>query len=138
MRSLFGVDVAVGVDHGAHGFDERSAMLGELLRTEGRQPEDVKRTLMLTAICWRDEAEKERRMDLLRRGPPFFAGLSTDDLTESLKQNPSTSLGSPDTVVERMRLYEASGVEEVMIQWFSMDDVEGLERLAEDVLPHLR
>jgi hypothetical protein len=33
---------------------------------EGRQPSDVKRTVMLSVICWRDQDELERRMNLLR------------------------------------------------------------------------
>ncbi|HJS28097.1 MAG TPA: LLM class flavin-dependent oxidoreductase [Anaerolineales bacterium] len=117
---------------------ERSALLDELLRAEGRKPADVKRTLMLTAICWRDEGEKERRMALLRRGLPSFADLSTEDLIASLRENPSTVLGLPEVVVEHLQLYEAAGVEEIMLQWFSMDDIEGLETLAEYVRPHFR
>jgi alkanesulfonate monooxygenase SsuD/methylene tetrahydromethanopterin reductase-like flavin-dependent oxidoreductase (luciferase family) len=117
-------------------YAERSAMLDDLLRAEGRQPDDVKRTLMLTAICWRDEAEKERRLSLLRRGLPFLADLSTEDLIASLRENPSTILGSPEAVINHLQRYAAAGAEEIMIQWFSMDDVEGLEALAEDVLPH--
>ena len=37
-------------------FAERCALLDELLRGQGRQPHDVRRTLMVPVLCWRNAA----------------------------------------------------------------------------------
>jgi len=38
---------------------------------------------------------------------------------------------------EQIAAYTAVGVEELMLQWFDLDDIGGLHALAETVLPHL-
>lgn len=119
-------------------FAERSALLDDLLRAEGRQPGEVKRTLMLPVICWHDQADLTRRMDLLRSGFPGFAPLSTEDILAFFRTNMSGILGTPDEVIEGLSAYAAAGVEEVMVQWFGVADIEGLAALADQVLPHFR
>jgi hypothetical protein len=39
--------------------------------------------------------------------------------------------------VSELRAYADVGVEELIIQWFGMDDLEGLQLLAEQVLPQI-
>lgn len=119
-------------------FKERSALLDDLLRAQGRQPTDVKRTLMLSAICWRDQDDLERRMDQLRSSVPLFATISTEETIEYFRTNLAGILGTPDYIIEQLDVYAALGVEEVIVQWFAMDDIEGLATLAEHVLPHYK
>ena len=45
--------------------------------------------------------------------------------------------GSPEEVVEQIRAYAAAGLDELMIDWFDCDDLEGLAVLATQVLPRL-
>jgi alkanesulfonate monooxygenase SsuD/methylene tetrahydromethanopterin reductase-like flavin-dependent oxidoreductase (luciferase family) len=45
--------------------------------------------------------------------------------------------GVPEAVVDEIRAYEAAGVQEIMIDWFDLDDVEGLQVLADEVIPKL-
>jgi phosphoribosylformimino-5-aminoimidazole carboxamide ribonucleotide (ProFAR) isomerase len=40
-------------------------------------------------------------------------------------------------MIERINAYARAGVEEMMLQWAMMDDIEGLQVLAEDVLPYI-
>jgi hypothetical protein len=40
-------------------------------------------------------------------------------------------------VVERPQTYVAAGVEEIMIQWISLEDLQAITVIAEDVLPHV-
>jgi alkanesulfonate monooxygenase SsuD/methylene tetrahydromethanopterin reductase-like flavin-dependent oxidoreductase (luciferase family) len=117
-------------------FKERSALLDELLYAEGRQPEDVKRTMMLSLVCWRDQNDLERRMNLLRDNIPHFAGMSTEQLLEFFRTAFAGILGTPESVNEQLSAYASVGVEELILQWFSFDDIEGLEIIAEHVLPH--
>jgi hypothetical protein len=37
----------------------------------------------------------------------------------------------------QIRAYEAGGITEVTLQWFDMDDAEGLEVFAPEVLRHV-
>jgi hypothetical protein len=46
-------------------------------------------------------------------------------------------IGMPEEVISQIRTYAAVGVEEFIIQWFAVDDLEGLQMLAERVLPHV-
>jgi hypothetical protein len=39
--------------------------------------------------------------------------------------------------IEQIKVFEAAGVQELMLQWFDMDDIDGLRAFAESVLPAL-
>jgi alkanesulfonate monooxygenase SsuD/methylene tetrahydromethanopterin reductase-like flavin-dependent oxidoreductase (luciferase family) len=118
-------------------FRERSALLDTLIRKEGRRPEDVRRTMTFLAICWRDEAELERRLNGMRGDVPMWGSVPTDDLIANFQRTLKAFAGTPDELVSYVREFAAAGADEIMLQWFSMDDVEGLEVLAQHVLPAL-
>jgi hypothetical protein len=115
-------------------FQERSLLLDELIRSQGRQPSDVKRTVMLPVICWRNTEDRDRRLNMIRDCVPQFAAMSAEKLVEFLRSRFAGILGPPANVIERMQLYSAYGAEEMVIQWFGQDDIEGLELLAQNVL----
>lgn len=118
-------------------FKERSALLDELLRSQGRTPGDVKRTVMHPAICWHDAAGRERRLGQLCGANAPFSGLSYDAVSDILRNALGATLGTPETIIEQMRAFAAAGAEELVIQWWGLDDMEGLEMLAEDVMPYV-
>ncbi len=117
-------------------FAERCALLDELLRGQGRQPHDVRRTLMVPVLCWRNAQECEARLAQLRSSFSGYASLPADALLERLRAEDGSITGTPEEVIEQLRGYAAAGVEEVMMQWISLDDIEGITVLAEEVLPH--
>jgi alkanesulfonate monooxygenase SsuD/methylene tetrahydromethanopterin reductase-like flavin-dependent oxidoreductase (luciferase family) len=117
-------------------FGARSAHLDELLHAIGRQPSDVKRTMHVSVFCGRDTAEVERQLRWWRRFPDF-ATMPLEALLGVLRSLFTVLSGPPESIVEELRAYGAVGVEEVMVQWWSLDDVAGLELLAAEVLPHL-
>ena len=117
-------------------FRDRSALLDDLLHSEGRLPGDVKRTVLATAICWRDQKELVSRMSHMRRNFPHFAHLSTEEIVELYRANWQGIMGSPEFVVERLNAYASAGAEEAIILWFGVNDIEGLEAIAEQVLPY--
>jgi F420-dependent oxidoreductase-like protein len=114
-------------------FHERSVRLDELLRAAGRQPEDVQRSLMLTLLFARDRDELEQRL-AARRQRPELAGKSLDEVVEALNTAGSAIVGTPEAVLHRIRDYEAAGVQELMLQWLDLDDLDGLRALADTVL----
>jgi len=109
---------------------ERSARLDQLLQELGRPPSDVKRTVNVPVLCGRDRAEIEHRARGFRHMSPF-ATMPLDELLERVRAVWATIVGTPEEVVEQIRAYAAVGVEEVMVQWFAMDDIDGLKLLAE-------
>ena len=130
-------------------FRERSEILDDLLRQAGRQPSEVKRTMMVMLFCGRDEIElKQRASFAYRNWVPELADQPFETLLETLSNMLTPLLnsvgatfnpivGTPDEVLQQIDAYAAAGVEELIIQWFDVDDVEGLQMYAEHILPYL-
>jgi len=118
-------------------FRERSSLLDQLALENGRHPRDIVRTVMHPVICWRDTTERECRLAQLRREGAPFSGMSNDEIVGMLQNYLGAILGTPENVIEQMRAYAAAGAEEMMITWWGLDDIEGLEILAENVTPYV-
>jgi alkanesulfonate monooxygenase SsuD/methylene tetrahydromethanopterin reductase-like flavin-dependent oxidoreductase (luciferase family) len=119
-------------------YRERSVLLDDLLQQLGRQPNEVKRTMTLPVLCGRDESELRRRIYHLRHLFPDLADQPWDVVRATIHRVSSAAiLGTPQGVIDGLSAYIEAGVEEIMIQWASLDDIEGLEILAESVLPRL-
>jgi alkanesulfonate monooxygenase SsuD/methylene tetrahydromethanopterin reductase-like flavin-dependent oxidoreductase (luciferase family) len=115
---------------------DRSTMLDELLVKVGRQPGDVRRTFNAPSVCGRTPQEMEARLHGVRRYGEW-ANLPQDDLLAEMRRWFAPFIGTPDEIVDQIRAYEAVGITEVTLQWFDTDDIEGLEVLAQEVVPHL-
>lgn len=102
-----------------------NAQLDDLLRAQGRQPDDVRRSLMTGIVFGRDEAELNRT--------PAPWGRPLDQVRER-----GVIIGTPDAVVEQLGRYAEVGVQRVMLQWLAQDDLDRLEALAASVLPQLQ
>jgi F420-dependent oxidoreductase-like protein len=116
-------------------FRQRSEALDGLLQAAGRPPNAVRRTAMLTTYFGRDAGELERRLQW-RQQRPELAAKPLDEVVDILESR-SLLVGTPERVASRIRTYAAVGVEEVMLQWFDQEDVDGLRGFAETVLPRL-
>jgi alkanesulfonate monooxygenase SsuD/methylene tetrahydromethanopterin reductase-like flavin-dependent oxidoreductase (luciferase family) len=120
-------------------FRARSAQLDELAQTVGRAPGAIKRSVMIPVLCGADAAALERRVRGVRRLFPDLADMPLDALFDALRDIFGYMIvGGPGEAIAEMRAYADAGVEELIMQWFGMDDLEGLQLLAEQVLPHLR
>jgi len=117
-------------------FRERSATLDQLLRASGRNPSDVKRTVMLSLFFGRDMTELDRRLsDLLHE--PGYAGKSLDKVIDDLRAGGYAIVGTSDMIIEQIKAYENAGAAELVLQWFDLDDLEGLRAFATSILPQL-
>ena len=103
-------------------FAELSARLDELLQEAGRPPDQVRRTLMTRVVFGRTDADVERQL----------AGKSADELRAR-----GIIVGTAPEVAERLGLLDEAGVQRVMLQWLETDDIDGLEAMAQSVLPEL-
>lgn len=119
-------------------YHQTSSLLDELVSAAGREPRAVKRTLMQQVICYRNEAELGPRVQWYADRTPDAAGLSPTAVLGLLKtRSPNVIDGSPAEVIEKIHRYGAAGVEEIMVQRMDLDDLDGLQIIAEDVLPHV-
>jgi alkanesulfonate monooxygenase SsuD/methylene tetrahydromethanopterin reductase-like flavin-dependent oxidoreductase (luciferase family) len=117
----------------AEAFAESSTRLDELLVARGRAPQVVRRTLMQQVLCYRNPGELARRVRYRAQNEP---GLSPEELLAGLRaRSPHVVAGAPAECIEQLKAYERAGVEEVMVQRLDLDDDEGLQLIAEEVLP---
>lgn len=117
-------------------FRERSAHLNTLLTAAGRQPADVRRTMMLTLFFGRDQAELEKRLTWRQRDPNL-ASLSLEQAVEQIVSSGRALAGNAEQILTQIQAYAQAGVEELMLQWFDLDDLDGLRAFATSVLPRL-
>lgn len=113
-------------------FRALSSRLDELLQAEGRPPSAVRRTLMTNLTFAPDRESLARRLHLADAG-----GSSLDDAVASVHATRKNIVGTPEMVREQIAVYAAAGVEEIMMQWLDLDDIEGLRAFAQTVLPSL-
>ncbi|HAT43836.1 MAG TPA: LLM class F420-dependent oxidoreductase, partial [Ktedonobacter sp.] len=106
-------------------FRERSAILDKLLSEAGRKPGDVRRTAMRGLYFGRDMKELDRRLRW-RAENPDYAGKSLQEVIDSMATRDHEIVGTADMVIEQIKTYEAAGAEELMLQWFDVDDLDGL------------
>ncbi|MCB8942618.1 MAG: TIGR03560 family F420-dependent LLM class oxidoreductase [Ardenticatenaceae bacterium] len=104
---------------------ERNALLDELLAANDRQPGDVRRSLMTGCIFGRDEAE-------------VAAKLAPRNVTyDELRQRGNIAVGTGNQIVEQLGRWAEAGIYRVMLQWMDLDDLDGLEAMAQSVLPQV-
>ncbi|MBM4418493.1 MAG: LLM class flavin-dependent oxidoreductase [Chloroflexi bacterium] len=113
-------------------FRESSDLLSDLLVKAERQPGDVRRTQMIQIICYRGSDLAPRVRHLLAEMPGLDAAAA---LAAQRARSPHTIVGTPAEVIDRIGAHAAAGVEEIMVQRFDLDDMEGVAIIAEDVLP---
>ena len=84
----------------------------------------------------RDMKELDRRLRW-RAENPDYAGKSLQEVIDSMATQDHEIVGTTDMVIEQIKTYEAAGAEELMLQWFDVDDIDGLRTFAKSVLPHV-
>lgn len=105
-------------------FAELNRRLDELLDTAGRPAADVRRSLMTGTLFGRDDAEVNRKL--------AARGRSAAELREL-----GLAVGTSSAFVDQLGMWAEAGVQRIMLQWLTMDDLDGLEALAVSVLPYV-
>lgn len=90
----------------------------------GRDPQELTYSAAITVCCGEDEATLARRAQRIGR-----------DL-EDLRSNGAA--GSPAEVVQRLSAFAEAGAERAYLQVIDFDDIEHIELIAAEVMPHLR
>ena len=108
-------------------YKQCAAQLDELLKQQGRKPADVKRSLMTGTVFGRDDIAVKAALNQ-RAGREVTA--------EDLRAR-GLIVGTPSMWVDQIGQFVEAGVERFMLQWLDLDDIDGLEIVAKEVLPHL-
>ena len=107
--------------------------VGEAVRDAGRDPSTVTRSFMTwftvgrTDAEWRDRVEQARRMDR-------SAG-SFDDYLADVSRD--CIVGTVEQAIDRLNAYAAAGVDRFVLNDELFDDLEHIELLASEILPHV-
>jgi len=105
-------------------FAQLNARLSELLRENKRDPGSVRRSMMKGLVFGRDDAEVQRSL--------AARGRTQEQLLER-----GIVVGTANPVVDQLGRLSDAGVQRVMLQWMNLDDLDGLQAFARDVLPQL-
>lgn len=118
-------------------FKEQSVALDNLLLQAGRKPADVKRTVTFPAYCWRDADERQRIEDAILR-IPHLAAIPRDMLWETFRTQFQGVAGSSEQVAEHFSALKAAGVEEIVIQYITVETAEPLYPLSGLIKEHFQ
>lgn len=105
-------------------FAELNRRLDDLLAANGRAPTSLRRSTMTGCVFGRDDAEVQRK--IAARG----------QTRERLRER-GIMVGTAPEAVEQLGALAQAGCQRVMLQWLDLDDMDGLEALARDVLPQI-
>jgi alkanesulfonate monooxygenase SsuD/methylene tetrahydromethanopterin reductase-like flavin-dependent oxidoreductase (luciferase family) len=124
--------------HDADDYRAKSALLDERCREVGRDPSEIRRSQMAGYLIGRDEAALEARALRLAEVLPSLQGESAAAIVSWLREQTGRWFaGTPEEIVEKLRPYVAAGVDLFMFQHYLLDDMEGLELVATQVMPRL-
>lgn len=105
-------------------FKRLSKRLDELLKSEGRKPQEVRRSLMTGCVFGRDRSEVEDKVSARTQGKRSAADLRQRGLL----------VGTADEMAGQLAKLERAGVQRVMLQWLDLDDIDGLQAMAKRLI----
>jgi F420-dependent oxidoreductase-like protein len=104
-----------------------NSLLDEYIKSEGKQPGEVRRSLMTGCIFGVNQSEVVRKLNLQTRG---------QRTVEELRQR-GLVVGTAEEIIEQCHQLASVGVQRVMLQWLDLDDTAGLEAMAYGILDKL-
>jgi alkanesulfonate monooxygenase SsuD/methylene tetrahydromethanopterin reductase-like flavin-dependent oxidoreductase (luciferase family) len=107
-------------------YTEASQALDQAARDAGREPSEIRRSVMAVACVGRTRDEARERANELKMVIPRFRDSSADEVLDA-----TTFGGTADEVAAKMRPWIAAGVQLFMLQHFLLDDPDHLAVLAE-------
>jgi F420-dependent oxidoreductase-like protein len=108
-------------------FARLNSLLDGFLAAQGRQPGDVRRTMMTGCVFGATHEEVEKKVNLRNHG---------QRTVDEMRQR-GVVVGTADDIVEQCRTLASIGVQRLMLQWLDLDDTAGLEVMAEGILDKL-
>lgn len=114
-------------------FRERREALERCCKEVGRDPSEIRRSVMTSYIIGRDDAELRERAAQVSKIIPSLAEMTPDQVLENRRE--AWFVGTPEQIAEKMREHARIGVHLFMLQHFLLDDSDALRLLAREVMP---
>jgi len=108
-------------------FSNLNAKLDEYIVHAGRRPDEIRRSLMTGCVFGLDQKEVEAKVNRRTKGQRTPTELRQRGLI----------VGTADEIVNQCRKLAEVGVQRVMLQWLDLDDIAGLEAMADGILDRL-
>ena len=102
-------------------FAELNGILDGLLAAAGREPASVRRSLMAGCVFGRDAADAERKLAARNR-------------TAAELRERGIAAGTGEEIAGHLAAWAEAGVQRIMLQWLDLDDLDGLEALARNII----
>jgi alkanesulfonate monooxygenase SsuD/methylene tetrahydromethanopterin reductase-like flavin-dependent oxidoreductase (luciferase family) len=119
----------------AETFRQKSAVLDRCCRDIGRDPGEIRRSVMTSYVIGRTPEDLRERAVAMAEAIPSLQGMEPDEVLRTLGQR--MAVGTPDQVASQLRAYADAGAELIMLQHFLLDDSDALELLMAEVAPAL-
>jgi alkanesulfonate monooxygenase SsuD/methylene tetrahydromethanopterin reductase-like flavin-dependent oxidoreductase (luciferase family) len=114
-------------------FQQKWAVIERCCRDIGRDPAQIRRSIMCGYLVGRNRDELLERAAAIREVVPRVAGMEPAEVLEQLSRN--WLVGTPQEIAARIGEFAALGVDLFMVQHFLLDDSDALRLLAEELLP---
>ena len=108
-------------------FIRLNRLLDQHLVERGRQPHQVRRSLMTNCVFGKDTAEVRRQVEART-----YARFTPEEFRQR-----GAVVGTAPEFVEQLGKWAEAGLQRIMLQWLDLDDLDGLETIARDVLPQV-
>ncbi len=116
-------------------FNHKAEVLAQHCHDVGRDPDEIEKSIMLSHVIGRDQQEVRERA----RRIMAITGRDDQDVDQALQNMRERGLlvGTPDEVIESIRMREAQGIDRIMLQTLDMDDIDVLGLIAREILPQV-
>ncbi len=115
---------------GPEAYRGKRARLEEHCREVGRDPDAIHRSWMGGIVIGRDAAEVAEKGRWMQSFLAALSGVAPTAALDELRRR-HWLVGTADQVGSELDAWSAVGVERVMLQWYNLDDLDGLGLLAE-------
>ena len=113
----------------------KAAVLDDHCRAIGRDPGEIRRSLMVGIVAGRNRADLLAHAAELRGLVARFRDMTPEEVLEGVRGRWVT--GTPAEIAAQLRPYVELGVSRFMLQHFLLDDGDTLELLARELIPAL-
>jgi len=115
---------------GPEAYRAKRARLEEHCRTVGRDPKQIRRSWMGGVLIAKDRNALEQRASWFKTFLTALQDVPADQVIEALRSK-SWLVGTPQEISLQLGEWAAAGVQRVMLQYYDLDDMDGLGLLAE-------
>jgi F420-dependent oxidoreductase-like protein len=118
-------------------YRHKNGVLGEHCADVGRDPGEIRRSMMGPFIVGRNENEMLDRANKLREISPGMAELEPRDVIDRIRDRWGM-VGTPAQMAENIKAWEARGVQRFMLQMLDQDDLDAVELITRHVNPQVQ